>query len=80
MNNVLQKYKSIDYVWQSDLAKPGFTVDAAGNIKFLTVPSIGDVFDGRIMAGASSTLRNTNYPFAAADVLLGAQNGKKSYP
>lgn len=72
MNNVLQKYKSIDYVWQSDLAKPGFTVDAVGNIKFLTVPSIGDVFDGRIMAGASSTLRNTNYPFAAADVLLGA--------
>lgn len=72
MNNVPQKYSSLDYVWQSDLAKPGFTVDAGGNIKFLTVPSIGTVFDGRIMAGASSTLRNTNYPFAAADVLLGA--------
>ena len=72
MNNVPQKYSSIDYVWQSDLAKPGFTVDAGGNIKFLKVPRIGDVFDGRIMAGASSTLRNTNYPFAAADVLLGA--------
>jgi len=72
MNNVLQKYSSMDYVWQSDLAKPGFTVDAVGNIKFLTVPAIGTVFDGRIMAGASSSLRITNYPFAAADVLLGA--------
>ena len=72
MNNVPQKYSSIDYVWQSDLAKPGFTIDAVGNIKFLKVPAIGDVFDGRIMAGASSSLRNTNYPFAAADVLLGA--------
>ena len=72
MNNVLQKYSSMDYVWQSDLAKPGFTVDAVGNLKFLTVPAIGTVFDGRIMAGASSSLRITNYPFAAADVLLGA--------
>jgi hypothetical protein len=72
INGVKQKFNSIDYVWQSDLAKPEFTIDNDGNLKFLTVPAIGDVFDGRIMAGASSSLRITNYPFAAADVLLGA--------
>jgi hypothetical protein len=72
VNGIIQTVSFPEYVWQSDLARDGFMVDADGYIAFSEVPPAGSTFDARVMAGPVTNTKTTNYPFLATDILLGA--------
>jgi len=72
VNGILQSVYTPDYVWQSPLPRTGLQVDSSGYISFAEVPPAGSSFNGRIMLGPTTNTSNTNYPFKAADILLGA--------
>jgi hypothetical protein len=72
VNGVFQSVSFSEYVWQSDLPKPGFMIDNEGYIAFTEPVPAGATFDGRITPGPSTTTRSTAYPFKAVDILLGA--------
>lgn len=72
VDGIYQTLSYPEYVWQSGLPQDGFMVDSDGYIAFTEPVPAGSTFDGRIVPGPSVTTRNTNYPFKAADILLGA--------
>jgi hypothetical protein len=72
VNGIIQTVSFPEYVWQSDLSRDGFMVDADGYLAFSEVPPAGSTFDARVMAGPVSNTKTTNYPFLATDILLGA--------
>jgi hypothetical protein len=54
------------------LPRFGFTIDSEGLIAFSEVVPSGSTFDARLMPGSNTTTVTRNYPFKAADILLGA--------
>jgi hypothetical protein len=54
------------------LPKYGFYVDSDGYIAFHEQVPAGYSFDARLMPGSATTTVTKNYPFKAADILLGA--------
>jgi hypothetical protein len=72
VNGIIQTVSFPEYVWQSDLSRDGFMVDADGYLAFSEVPPAGSTFDARVMAGPVNNTKTTNYPFLATDILLGA--------
>jgi hypothetical protein len=72
VNGIIQTVDTPDYVWQSMLPRYGFMVDSDGLIAFHEQVPAGSTFDARLMPGSSTTTVTKNYPFKAADILLGA--------
>jgi hypothetical protein len=73
VNGILQSVYTPEYVWQSPLPRTGFQVDNGGYLSFSEVPPAGSAFNGRVMLGpTTNSTTNTNYPFKATDILLGA--------
>jgi hypothetical protein len=72
INGIAQKITFPEYVWQSGLSKDGFMVDLEGYISFTEPIPAGATFDGRVLPGAATVSTPSQYPFNAADILLGA--------
>jgi hypothetical protein len=72
VNGIIQTVDTPEYVWQSMLPRFGFTIDSDGLIAFSEVVPAGSTFDARLMPGSNTTTVTRNYPFQAADILLGA--------
>lgn len=72
VNGIIQTVDTPEYVWQSMLPRFGFTIDSEGLIAFSEVVPSGSTFDARLMPGSNTTTVTRNYPFKAADILLGA--------
>ena len=72
VNGIIQSVDTPDYVWQSMLPRYGFFVDSDGYIAFHESVAQGSTFDARLMPGSGTTTVTRNYPFKAADILLGA--------
>lgn len=72
INGIAQQLTFTEYVWQSGLSKDGFMVDLEGYISFTEPIPAGATFDGRVLPGAATVSTPSQYPFAAADILLGA--------
>jgi len=72
VNGIIQTVDFPDYVWMSPLPRQGFQVDSDGYLNFSEVPPAGSTFDGKIMLGPTTNTSGKNYPFSAADILLGA--------
>lgn len=72
VNGIIQTVDTPEYVWQSMLPRFGFTIDSDGLIAFSEVVPSGSTFDARLMPGSNTTTVTRNYPFKAADILLGA--------
>ena len=71
INGIIQYIDSPDYVWISAVPRRGFFVDSEGYLQFSEAVPTGSEFDGRLMAGATTTTRTRVYPFKALDILLG---------
>ena len=71
INGIIQTVDTPEYVWQSMLPRFGFTIDSDGLIAFSEVVPSGSTFDARLMPGSNTTTVTRNYPFRAADILLG---------
>lgn len=71
VNGIIQTVDTPEYVWQSMLPRYGFMVDSDGYIAFHEQVPAGSTFDARLMPGSSTTTVTKNYPFKAADILLG---------
>ena len=72
VNGIIQSVDTPEYVWQSMLPRYGFFVDSDGYIAFHEQVPAGSTFDARLMPGSGTTTVTKNYPFKAADILLGA--------
>lgn len=72
INGIIQSIDAPELVWQSMLPKYGFYIDSDGYIAFHEQVPSGFSFEARLMPGASTTTVTKNYPFKAADILLGA--------
>ena len=72
INGIIQSVDTPEYVWQSMLPRFGFFIDSDGLINFHEQVPQGSTFDARLLPGASTTTVTKNYPFKAADILLGA--------
>jgi hypothetical protein len=72
INGIAQSLNFTEYVWQSGLNKDGFVVDSEGYISFSEPIPEGATFDGRVLPGAATVTTPSQYPFSAADILLGA--------
>lgn len=58
---------------ENDVARYNWIrVDDDGYIVFSQPPAAGTTFDGRVLVGSTTTALTTTYPFAAADLLIGA--------
>ena len=71
VNGIIQTVDTPEYVWQSMLPRFGFMIDSDGLIVFSEVVPAGSTFDARLMPGSNTTTVTKNYPFKAADILLG---------
>jgi hypothetical protein len=71
INGIIQTVDTPEYVWQSMLPRFGFMIDSEGLIAFSEVVPSGSTFDARLMPGSNTTTVTRNYPFRAADILLG---------
>jgi len=71
INGIIQTVDTPEYVWQSMLPRFGFMIDSDGLIAFSEVVPAGSTFDARLMPGSNTTTVTKNYPFKAADILLG---------
>jgi hypothetical protein len=72
VNGIIQSVDNPEVVWLSMLPKYGFYVDSDGYIAFHEQVPAGYSFDARLMPGSATTTVTKNYPFKAADILLGA--------
>jgi hypothetical protein len=71
VNGIIQSVDTPEYVWQSMLPRYGFFIDSEGFIAFHEQVAFGSTFDARLLPGSSTTKVTKNYPFKAADILLG---------
>lgn len=71
INGIIQYIDSPEYVWMSGMPRRGLFVDSEGYLQFSEAVPTGSEFDGRLMAGATTTTRTRVYPFKALDILLG---------
>lgn len=71
INGIIQSVDTPEQVWFSMLPRYGFILDSDGYIAFSEVVPAGSTFDGRVMPGSNTTTVTKNYPFRAADILLG---------
>ena len=71
VNGIIQSIDTPEYVWQSMLPRYGFFIDSDGYIAFHEQVAQGSSFDARLLPGSSTTKVTKNYPFKAADILLG---------
>jgi hypothetical protein len=71
INGIIQSVDTPEYVWQSMLPRFGFFIDSDGLINFHEQVPQGSTFDARLMPGSGTTTVTRNYPFNAADILLG---------
>jgi hypothetical protein len=71
VNGIIQSVDTPEYVWQSMLPRYGFFIDSDGFIAFHEQVAQGSTFDARLLPGSSTTKVTKNYPFKAADILLG---------
>lgn len=73
VNGIVQKVTNSTYCWDNPLVYPNLIrVDDEGFISFSSPVAAGSTFDARVMEGPDTTTVSTNYPFAAADLLIGA--------
>lgn len=76
LNGIVQKVsnQSITFsVPYNDVSRYNWMrVDDDGFMVFSQAPAAGTTFDGRVLVGPTTTSLTTSYPFAAADLLLGA--------
>lgn len=76
LNGIVQRVsnQSVTFaVPYNDVARYNWIrVDDDGFIVFSQPPAAGTTFDGRVLVGSTTTTLTTTYPFAAADLLLGA--------
>jgi hypothetical protein len=72
VNGVVQTVNTPEYAWQSPIPYDGIFLDTDGFINFSEAPQLGSTFDGRILAGATTSTKTKNYPFRAVDLLIGA--------
>ena len=71
VNGIIQSVDTPEYVWQSMLPRYGFFIDSDGYIAFHEQVPTGSSFEARLLPGSSTTKVTKNYPFKAADILLG---------
>lgn len=72
VNGIIQSVDTPEFVWMAMLPRYGFFVDSDGYIAFHEQVPSGSTFDARLLPGSSTTTITKNYPFKAADILLGA--------
>ena len=73
LNGIVQIVKNSFVTWDNPMAPTnGIRVDNDGYLVFLTPPAAGALFEGRVLVGPTTTTLTTTYPFAAADLLMGA--------
>ena len=72
VNGVVQTVNTPEYTWQSPIPYDGFFLDTDGFVNFSDIPIPGSTFDGRILAGSTTSTETKNYPFRAVDLLIGA--------
>ena len=72
VNGVVQTVNTPEYAWQSPIPYDGFFLDTDGFVNFSDIPIPGSTFDGRILAGSTTSTETKNYPFRAVDLLIGA--------
>ncbi len=71
INGIIQSVDTPEVVWLSMLPKYGFYVDSDGYMAFHEQVPAGFSFEARLLPGAATTTVTKNYPFKAADILLG---------
>ena len=73
LNGIVQRVNNSYVVWDNPASRYNWLrVDNDGYIVFSQPPAAGATFDGRVMGGPDTTALTTTYPFAAADLLIGA--------
>jgi hypothetical protein len=73
LNGIVQRVSNSYVTWDNPISRYNWLrVDADGYIVFSQPPAAGTTFDGRVMGGPDTTALTTTYPFAAADLLIGA--------
>ena len=71
LDGVQQKFCEPEYVYMTPIAKYGFMVDYDGNIRFSPIPDAGEIFDARVLPGSPESEYKSQYPFKAADIIMG---------
>lgn len=73
LNGIVQRVSNSYVTWDPSVSRYNWLrVDNDGFIVFSQPVAAGTTFDGRVMGGPDSTALTTTYPFAAADLLIGA--------
>lgn len=76
LNGIVQRVSNQSVIFSvpyNDVARYNWIrVDDDGYIVFSQPPASGSTFEGRVLVGPTTTTLTTSYPFAAADLLLGA--------
>ena len=73
LNGIVQRVSNSYVTWDNPISRYNWLrVDNDGYIVFSQPVPAGATFDGRVMGGPDSTALTTTYPFAAADLLIGA--------
>lgn len=73
LNGIVQIVKNSYVTWDNPITQSnGIRLDNDGYLVFLTPPAEGTIFEGRVLVGSTTTDLTTTYPFAAADLLMGA--------
>ena len=73
LNGIVQRVNNSYVTWDNPISRYNWLrVDNDGFIVFSQPPAAGTTFDGRVMGGPDTTALTTTYPFAAADLLIGA--------
>lgn len=73
LNGIVQIVRNSFVTWDNPVARlSDVNLDSDGYLVFSTPPAVGTLFEGRVLVGSSTTTLTTTYPFAAADLLMGA--------